>query len=104
MGYYTRHQLEVIKGDENLISELREYSEEARFSIESNGGLGEGCKWYEHQKDLKEFSMMHPNALFKLSGKGEESGDIWHEYYQNGKMQLCKAQIVFADFNADLLV
>jgi hypothetical protein len=46
---------------------------------------------------------MYPDALFKLSGEGEESGDIWIEYYQNGKVQVCKAIISFASFDSNLL-
>lgn len=103
MGYYTRHKLEIIEGDKDLIDEFREYSEDAQYAIDSDGDSEESCKWYSHQDELKRFSLLHSEALFKLSGEGEESGDIWHEYYQNGKMQLCKAQIVFADFDARLL-
>jgi len=103
MGYYTRHELEVVKGDNDLIEAFREVSEDARYAINGSGDSEESCKWYSHQDELKRFSLLHPEALFKLSGEGEESGDIWHEYYQDGKMQLCKAQIVFADFDARLL-
>ena len=103
MGYYTRHELTVVKGDNDLIEKFRDISEEATYAIGSNGDSEESCKWYRHQDELKGFSLLHPQALFKLSGEGEESGDIWREYYQNGKMQLCKAQIVFADFDANLL-
>ena len=103
MGYYTRHDLEVVKGDNDLIEALREVSEGAQWAINGSGDCEDSCKWYEHQADLKSFSLLHPEALFKLSGEGEESGDIWHEYYQNGKIQTCKAQIVFADFDKALL-
>ena len=103
MGYYTRHELEIVKGDNDLIDKLRDVSEEATYALCSNGESEESCKWYTHQDELKKFSLSHPEALFKLSGEGEESGDIWHEYYQNGKVQTCKAQIVFADFDERLL-
>lgn len=103
MGYYTRHELEIVKGDNDLIDEFRDISEDARHAIDSNGDSEESCKWCTHEDELRKFSLLHPEALFKLSGEGEESGDIWHEYYQNGKMQLCKAKIVFDNFNAELL-
>ena len=103
MGYYTRHELTIVKGDNNLIDKLRDISEDASYAIYSNGDESESCKWYSHQDELKSFSLLHPEALFKLSGIGEENGDIWHEYYQGGKMQTCKAQIVFADFDERLL-
>jgi len=103
MGYHTRYELEIVEGDNNLIDQFRDVSEDAQYAIDSNGDSEESCKWYNHQDELKKFSLLHPDALFKLGGEGEESGDIWHEYYQNGKMQLCKAQIVFADFDTRLL-
>ena len=103
MGYNTRHELAVVKGDDDLIEALREVSEEASYALSSNGDSEESCKWYMHEDDLKRFSLLHPGALFKLSGEGEDSDDMWHEYYQNGKMQLCKAMIFFADFDEKLL-
>lgn len=103
MGYYTRYELEIVKGDNDLIESFRDFSEYARYAINGSGDSRDSCKWYNHQDELKRFSLLHPEALFKLSGEGEESGDIWREYYQNGQMQLCKAQIVFADFDAGLL-
>lgn len=103
MGYYTRYELSVINGDNNLITELREFSEDANYAINDNGESEDSCKWYKCQEDLKKFSSMHPSTLFKLSGEGEESGDIWNAYFKDGKMQMCKAKIVFDEFNAELL-
>ena len=103
MGYYTRHELSIPSGSDDLIEAFRGVSEEASYALLSNGDSDESCKWYRHQDELKSFSLLHPEALFKLSGEGEESGDIWVEYYQNGKMQLCKAKIVFDSFNEELL-
>lgn len=103
MGYYTRHELVVVVGDNSLIEEFRGSCEGASYAISENGDGEESCKWYDHAADMKKFSILHPEALFKLSGECEESGDIWREYYQNGKMQLCKANITFADFDLSLL-
>jgi len=103
MGYYRRYELSVIDGDNNLITELREFSEDANYAINDNGESEDSCKWYKYQEDLKKFSSMHPITLFKLSGEGEESGDIWNAYFKDGKMQMCKAKIVFDEFNAELL-
>lgn len=103
MGYYTRHELEVIEGDNDLVAKLVNESEEARYAIDENGESEESCKWYSHERDLREFSKKHPEALFRLSGEGEEARDIWEEYYRDGKMQKCKAKIVIPDFNPALL-
>lgn len=95
MGYYTRHELEIVRGDDNEtdyqndLTELTDY--DCLFEDE--------IKWYDHESDLREFSKKHPKTLFRLSGEGGESGDLWNEYYKNGKMQLCKAKIVFDDYD-----
>ena len=104
MGYYTRHELEVIEGSNDLIAELRTECDEANYALDDTGGSEESCKWYSHDIDMKRFSEKHPEALFRLSGEGEESGDIWQEYYRGGKRQVCKARIVIPDFDADLLI
>ncbi len=103
MGYYTNHELEIVDGDIGLISELRNCCEEASYAIDDTGSEEQGCKWYDHEKDLREFSTKHPAALFVLNGEGEENGDIWREYYRNGKMQRCKAVIAMPKFNPALL-
>ncbi len=65
--------------------------------------LDEAVKWYEHEDDMKRLSFQFPDTLFRLSGEGEEPGDIWVKYFKDGKMQAMKAEIKFADFNeADL--
>ncbi len=103
MGYYTRHELEVVEGNRALIATFIEECEEAAYAITDTGESYDSCKWYSHEQDLREFSKKHPEALFKLGGEGEESGDIWAEYYRAGKMQVCKAAIVIPDFNPELL-
>lgn len=65
--------------------------------------FGDSCKWYEHDDDMKALSKKYPKTIFVLEGKGEEPEDIWRAYYQNGKMQLCKASITFDDFDRDKL-
>ena len=103
MGYYTSHKLEIAEGDNDLISALRSYEEGAGYALEDNGDTAERCKWYDHESDLRRFSATHPQALFKLSGEGEDSGDIWIEYYRAGKMQRCTAEITFDEFDCDEL-
>lgn len=97
MGYYTRYQLRNI----HLLSE------EAIAALEDAADvlpyiLSEYCdstKWYEHEADMLAISKRFPKDLFHLYGDGEESGDMWHKYFKNGKMQICKAQITFEPFN-----
>lgn len=103
MGYYTNYELNVIEGGARLIEELRESNDDARYALDVNGETSDSCRWYNHHQDLKEFSKKHPTALFELKGEGEESGDIWKVYFKDGKSQMCRAKIVFDDFDENLL-
>lgn len=98
MGYYTTHELEIIEGDNFITDWKHEVSEEVGYDP-----FGEECKWYSHEHDMRIVSERHPETLFKLSGDGEENGDLWHEYYKNGKMQKCKAIISFEDYEESKL-
>jgi hypothetical protein len=52
---------------------------------------------------MNEISKEYPNVIFELSGEGEESGDVWKNYYMNGKVQKCQARIVFDEFDENEL-
>lgn len=67
------------------------------------GSLEDSCKWYEHEDDMKRLSKEFPEVVFQLNGEGEESGDVWVKYFKNGKMQVDKAEIKLAPFDATKL-
>ncbi len=90
MGYYTRHELEVLQGNDHETDYEQEISENADYG----SCFEDEIKWYEHEKDMREYSKKHPKTVFALKGEGEEIGDIWTEYYKNGKMQKDKAKII----------
>jgi len=107
MGYTTSHTLivHVPQGDSSdVIDDLRNTSDSAKYAINDTGGTEEPCKWYQHEEDLRDFSKKYPDLLFELKGAGEDSGDIWVEYYKNGKMQRVEARIIFDPFNEHELV
>ena len=37
--------------------------------------------------DMKKFSKKFPDAIFIVSGYGEERNDVWEHRYKNGKME-----------------
>jgi len=102
MGYYTHHKLEIIEGNDFVTDYAKEISEATGAGY--SNCFDDSIKWYEHEKDMRKYSKKHPNVLFKLSGEGEESGDIWIEYYKNGKIQKCEATISFEDYDESKLV
>jgi hypothetical protein len=103
MGYYTRYELLIRKGNSDLISEFLKENEYAEYALNEDGSSNETCTWYDHEDELKEFSLKHPETIFELRGEGENSGDIWILYVKNGKSQIYKAKIVFDDFNENML-
>ncbi len=116
MGYNTRYSLNVqlliankpaqLMDDSPLyevIKRLRAENQEAAYVIDKDGGTCEAGKWYEHEAEMKAFSLKHPSILFTLHGEGEESDDIWNEYYLAGKVQKAKAQVQIAPFDPKLL-
>jgi hypothetical protein len=99
MGYYTYYELSIKKGDDNLISEFIKSNVDAPFALDSSGYSRQECRWYNHENDLKEFSLKYPETLFELKGEGEEHSDSWIKYIQNGKCQTCRGIITFDDFD-----
>lgn len=117
MGYYTRYDLEVeeqtvmkpVEGvDANGMPAtifVKETYDVERFKRELSdiAGykhiFGDDVTWYDHEKDMRGYSRKYPEVVFKLIGKGEESGDLWIKYFKNGKMQSCKARIVYDPFD-----
>lgn len=108
MGYYTRHSLEVENADQkdrHLIAEAIADDRDTFYGLDPQPGTPTtwGCydavKWYSSHEDMIEFSKKFPRVLFILSGEGEEPGDIWKNYYKNGKSQRTQAELKFAEFD-----
>jgi len=115
MGYNTYHKLETKDAtkeqDEKLLKMFEdaedEYGKDWDWTVaEFNGtDIGESAKWYESDEDMKILSSReeYKNVLFILDGEGEESGDIWKNYYRNGMQCKLKAKITFDDFDESQL-
>lgn len=73
------------------------------YAVDESGQGTDSCKWYDHEKEVSDFSKIYPDVLFELSGEGEESGDIWKKYFKNGKMQLCQVKMTFDPFDESKL-
>lgn len=101
MGYYTKHKLEIIEGNDNKTDYISEIVEISGYS--SSLFKGEEYKWYDSDIHMKYYSKKHPNTVFRLSGEGEESGDIWVKYYKNGKVHSCKARITHDTYDESKL-
>ena len=98
MGYYTNFELEIIEGPD-VINNLNKEDFITHFRNITGHELGylNGIKWYAYQDNMLEISRKYPTSLFKLSGVGEDSLDIWQEYYFNGKSVRTEGEIVFKE-------
>jgi len=107
MGYYSYFTFSVSEGneidDEQAVTELREENEYAKLALDDDGYPDGHLTWYDHEENLKEYSKKYPNTVFHLSVEGEENGDMAQKYFKNGKMQICKAEITFPDYDEALL-
>ena len=110
MGYNTRYTLKIIEEDERseYLERLGVTNSEPIDHIEHiseryETWFEDAIKWYDHDKNMREYSEEYPDVLFELSGEGEESGDIWRAYYKNGLCHRVQARIVFDEFNEEHL-
>lgn len=128
MGYYTRYDMSVYEGNYNahdiarfMLEKNNECDAYYAFKydlknlledIDDKNGIANAlslesvaeCKWYEHEKEMRELSKEFPDVVFKLHGEGEDNGDIWIKYFTNGKMQYCPAEMLFPPFNKMKLI
>ena len=96
MGYYTKHNLSIInESNSNLDLDLNDHKEAISKSADYQYCFEDSIKWYQHEQHMRTYSKQYPNLIFELIGEGEESGDLWKEYYKNGKMQRSKAAIAY---------
>lgn len=97
MGYYTDFELTFsgdIEYDELLdaLNKVTEYKWHDDLTLPS-------VKWYNHKVDMQIISTMFPDVVFTLHGDGEESSDIWQEYFKNGKSQYAHSEVTFEKFD-----
>ena len=113
MGYYTYYSMQAhhIKTREEYEAIIQALKDNGLYAFDNNGGIfdesdyddaGEAyfnaydeCKWYDHTYDMMKISKMFPEVTFCLSGDGEERDDMWREYFHNGEVEECHAQIIF---------
>ena len=113
MGYYTYYSMEARKiKDKNefdaIIEEMTElelYGDNGIFcessyyeqDHEAFFRVCDDAKWYDHTYDMVKFSKVFPNVVFRLHGDGEDRDDMWNEYYHNGEVEECRAQIIYPE-------
>lgn len=94
MAYYTRYKLRVM-GDAVSVHDVTQTIK----SIADHNPFIDECSWYDHEKHMRQASKDHPGEILLLEGVGEDPGDMWQKYFKDGKMQVCRAQIVYPLFD-----
>lgn len=98
MGYYTDYGLEIIENDNLEIDFEKEISKHADYGFCFSGEI----KWYDCESDMISFSKKHPKVLFKISGEGEESDDLWEMFIRNGKTEKNKVILSYPPYSGAL--
>ncbi len=120
MGYYTNFEIRMYDTTKNKaqmsfcdagfgetifknFNEIVGYS----FDVTPTGDYiysSDEIKWYDHEAEMKQLSKLYPTVLFQVDGDGEEQGDVWVEYFIDGRSQYIKAEITLDDFDPSQLM
>ena len=79
---------------DNVVAKYIEDHEDMPDALNRNGESEGPCHWRSYEEDMIAMSQAIPHVTFTLTGKGEDSDDIWVEYYRDGKMQRHKLALV----------
>jgi len=107
MAYYTNYKLttdQEIEKEAMLVRELRMHNSDAEFALNETGGTRSNDTWYQHEPDMKNFSLKYPSVLFTLCGQGDNNDDNWVKYFKNGKVQEEQARITYPEFDPSKLI
>lgn len=107
MGYYTSYSLsvggEIVHGqlaEDSWHPDFQKWRDAVHKHAEGyNNVFCDECKWYDHERHMKELSKEYPENLFCLHGEGESGDDFWRKYFKNGKVQVCRGSVVYPDFD-----
>ncbi len=93
MGYYT--QYDWVKDPSKAVLKWVSDNEDTDLSYALS--VADQTKWYDHEKDMKELSLLFPDEVLSIEGVGEEQPDTWRKHFKNGEVRACQASINFPD-------
>lgn len=107
MGYCTSYELTFSLYEEKnrsipkiLLDDLdKEINRMNVFEYSHGNSYYAVETWYEWESDMCLLSSRFPEVFFILSGKGDDSEDMWIAYFVAGKKQVCRANITYDDFD-----
>lgn len=97
MGYYTSFAINISKDEPSFRDRLELISDE---QFEQDGTYYYTyAKWYDYAKNMCELSKEFPNLVITVNGSGEEPGDLWQDYWKEGKWHHQVINITFDSFD-----
>jgi hypothetical protein len=101
MGYYTYHQFDIVGNDPSGLTEDDHKRELGELTGYNDNLFEDSNKWYDEPEEMTEYSKRNPETTFKITGEGEEAGDVWIRYYLNGKTQELIPTVTWPEFNVN---
>lgn len=116
MGYITEFTLGIEQNEKNIpLEDINEFIRNEKKKnddfmyvfydeeLDRNYDISGDGKWYDFDEDITKLSKEFPDVVFRLSGDGEERGDVWVKYYMGGKSQEAERTVTVEEFNPNKL-
>lgn len=114
MGYYTYYTLHIKEASRADVENIWVYANEEcpdfiyvfgdeipeSYAIDAE----EPNTWYHFLDNMVKISEAFPHVLFVLHGEGEVTADLWNAYFQNGKYQMCRAEIIYPEYDPSKMI
>ena len=85
MGYYTTYSLTLEEGPREQFQKMLEEIDAMMGDNEMSSFESINAKWYSYEKDIKQLSLKYPDIIFRVNGDGEDSDDLWQDFWHAGK-------------------
>ena len=88
-----------------VIDEFRNFSEEAGYMLNSQGGSEEGGSGYNMENDISKFSVRYPELLFVLHCDPDPGFDEppYKQYHKGGLVHKAKTTVTFEKYDENKL-
>lgn len=101
MGYYTSYSISV--SDESKLNKVLKLLHNISDGEVPSDSAYFNAKWYDFEEHVYAVSKQVPNILITIEGEGEDNGDLWIEYWMNGKVCGGQAQIIYPEYKPSSL-
>ena len=114
MGYYTYYTLHIKEASRADVENIWVYANDecpdfphifGKEVPKSNMIDSESpYQWSGFLDDMVKISEAFPHVLFVLHGEGDSPEDLWNAYFQIGKYQMCRAEIIYPEYDPSKMI